>query len=132
MITASGDRGAAHWRIERRRATTSWPSRFDQAELLAAVRSLLRIKRYHDTIEGQAAELAEWNRDARAAGQRPGRASSSAWAGCGGSSSPQLADLVVSSGDESFLESHRREITVVFCDLRGFTAVRRDRSSRRR
>ena len=36
--------------------------------------------------------------------------------------SPQLADLVVSSGDDSFLQSHRREITVVFCDLRGFTA----------
>ena len=36
--------------------------------------------------------------------------------------SPQLADLIVSSGDEAFLESHRREITVVFCDLRGFTA----------
>jgi class 3 adenylate cyclase len=35
---------------------------------------------------------------------------------------PQLVDLVVTSGDESFLESHRREITVVFCDLRGFTA----------
>ena len=35
--------------------------------------------------------------------------------------SPQLADLVVDSGDESFLESHRREIVVVFCDLRGFT-----------
>ncbi len=35
--------------------------------------------------------------------------------------SPQLAELVVTSGDESFLESHRREITVVFCDLRGFT-----------
>ena len=28
----------------------------------------------------------------------------------------------MSSGDESFLESHRQEITVVFCDLRGFTA----------
>jgi class 3 adenylate cyclase len=36
--------------------------------------------------------------------------------------SPQLAELVVSSGDDSFLTSHRREITVVFCDLRGFTA----------
>ena len=33
-----------------------------------------------------------------------------------------MADLIVSAGDESFLESHRREITVVFCDLRGFTA----------
>jgi adenylate cyclase len=36
--------------------------------------------------------------------------------------SPQLADLIVSSGDESILASHRRRITVVFCDLRGFTA----------
>jgi adenylate cyclase len=36
--------------------------------------------------------------------------------------SPQLAELVVSSGGEKLLESHRREITVVFCDLRGFTA----------
>jgi class 3 adenylate cyclase len=35
---------------------------------------------------------------------------------------PQLAELIVDSGDESFLESHRREIVVVFCDLRGFTA----------
>jgi class 3 adenylate cyclase len=36
--------------------------------------------------------------------------------------SPAAADLIVSEGDESFLESHRREITVVFCDLRGFTS----------
>jgi class 3 adenylate cyclase/putative methionine-R-sulfoxide reductase with GAF domain len=36
--------------------------------------------------------------------------------------SPQLADMIVSSGDESILETHRRQITVVFCDLRGFTA----------
>jgi len=35
---------------------------FDQQELLARVRSLVRIKQYHDTIELQAAELAEWNR----------------------------------------------------------------------
>jgi GAF domain-containing protein len=35
---------------------------------------------------------------------------------------PQLAELIVSQGDESVLESHRREIVVVFCDLRGFTA----------
>ena len=44
--------------------------------------------------------------------------------------SPQLAELVVDSGDESFLESHRREIVVVFCDLRGFTAVRRVQRAR--
>ena len=36
--------------------------------------------------------------------------------------SPQVADLIVSSDSEHLLASHRREITVVFCDLRGFTA----------
>jgi adenylate cyclase len=94
---------------------------FDQAELLARVRSLLRIKRYHDTIEAQAAELAAWNQqlerrvEAQVAElERVGRMRRFL--------SPQVADLVVSSGDESFLDSHRREITVVFCDLRGFTA----------
>jgi len=35
---------------------------------------------------------------------------------------PQLAELIVSHGDERILESHRREIVVVFCDLRGYTA----------
>jgi adenylate cyclase len=35
---------------------------------------------------------------------------------------PQLAELIVSQGDEKVLESHRREIVVVFCDLRGYTA----------
>jgi adenylate cyclase len=34
---------------------------------------------------------------------------------------PQLAELIVSQGDEKILESHRREIVVVFCDLRGYT-----------
>jgi adenylate cyclase len=94
---------------------------FDQAELFARVGSLLRIKRYHDTIEAQAAELAAWNRQLEQRVQdqveeleRMGRLRRFL--------SPQLAELVVSSGDESFLTSHRREITVVFCDLRGFTA----------
>jgi adenylate cyclase len=94
---------------------------FDQSELLARVRSLLRIKRYHDTIETQAAELAAWNRQLEQrveeqveALERMGRLQRFL--------SPQLAELVLSSGDESFLQSHRREITVVFCDLRGFTS----------
>jgi adenylate cyclase len=34
---------------------------------------------------------------------------------------PQVADLTVASGTEKQLESHRREITALFCDLRGFT-----------
>jgi class 3 adenylate cyclase/CheY-like chemotaxis protein len=94
---------------------------FDHAELLARVGSLLRIKRYHDTIERQTAELAAWNRQLEQRVQeqvdaldRMGRLRRFL--------SPQLAELVMSSGDESFLRSHRREITVVFCDLRGFTA----------
>jgi GAF domain-containing protein len=37
--------------------------------------------------------------------------------------SPHLAELLVSSGNERLLQSHRREVTVVFCDLRGFTAI---------
>jgi len=36
--------------------------------------------------------------------------------------SPQVAELIVSSGEEKLTESHRQEITVVFCDLRNFTA----------
>ncbi|HEX2157947.1 MAG TPA: response regulator [Actinomycetes bacterium] len=119
MITASGDQ-------ERLLAIEAGADDFvtkpfDQAELLARVRSLLRIKRYHDTIEAQAAQLAEWNRTLSERVQeqveqleRMGRLRRFL--------SPQLADLVVSSGDESFLDSHRRDITVVFCDLRAFTA----------
>ena len=94
---------------------------FNQPELLARVRSLLRIKAYYDTIQGQAAQLAEWNQtlEARVQAQveelqRLSRLRRFL--------SPQVADLIVSSGDEGMLEGHRREITVVFCDLRGFTA----------
>jgi adenylate cyclase len=119
MITASGDREKANAIEAGADDFISKP--FDQAELLARVRSLLRIKRYHDTIEAQAAELAEFNRQLEQRVQeqvgeleRVGRLRRFL--------SPQIADLVVSSGDESFLASHRREITVVFCDLRGFTA----------
>jgi class 3 adenylate cyclase len=35
---------------------------------------------------------------------------------------PQLAELIVSQGNEKILEAHRRDIVVVFCDLRGYTA----------
>jgi class 3 adenylate cyclase len=100
----------------------------DQAALVARVKSMLRIKALHDTVQEQAAELkaqsaqlAEWNRtlEQRVAAQlaeleRVGRLKRFL--------SPQLAELIVSAGDEKLLESHRREITVVFCDLRGFTA----------
>lgn len=93
---------------------------FDQQELLARVRSLLRIKQYHDTIQSQTAELAEWNRtlEARVEEQvdeleRMNRLRRFL--------SPTLAELILSQG-ESILESHRREIAVLFADLRGWTS----------
>jgi class 3 adenylate cyclase/CheY-like chemotaxis protein len=93
----------------------------DQAALVARVKSMLRIKALHDTVQDQAAQLAVWNDalERRVAEQlaqleRLGRLKRFL--------SPQLAELVVSAGGERLLESHRREITVVFCDLRGFTA----------
>jgi adenylate cyclase len=94
---------------------------FDQAELLARVRSLLRVKEYHDLIERQAAELAEWNRtlEARVNEQV---AELERLARLRRYLSPQIAELVLSAPDETALESHRREVAVLFCDLRGFTA----------
>ena len=91
------------------------PKPFDQAELLARVRSLLRVKRYHDIIQDQAATL-----EARVAEQlgeleRLGRLRRFL--------SPQLADLIVSSPDENILKSHRRQVAVLFCDLRGSTVL---------
>jgi len=119
MITASGDQEKLTAIEAGADDFVSKP--FDHAELLARVRSLLRVKRYHDTIEAQAAELAAFNQqlEQRVREQvdeldRLGRLRRFL--------SPQLAELVVSSGDDSFLESHRREITVVFCDLRGFVS----------
>jgi CheY-like chemotaxis protein/class 3 adenylate cyclase/DNA-binding CsgD family transcriptional regulator len=95
---------------------------FDQAELLARVKSLVRLNRYHDTIEKQATELAEWNRtlDQRVQSQleeleRLGRLRRFL--------SPALADLIVSADGEPLLESHRRQIAVVCCQLPGFRAL---------
>ncbi len=100
----------------------------DHAALSARVRAMLRIKALHDTVqdqakrlEDQAAELSLWNRtlEERVAAQlgeleRIGRLKRFL--------APQLAELIVSTGDEGVLESHRRDIVVVFCDLRGYTA----------
>ena len=97
------------------------PKPFNHEELLTRVRSLLRIKRYHDTIKAQAAELAELNRtlEERVHSQveeleRLQRVRRFL--------SPQLADAVVSSGDETILASHRREVAMLFADLRGWTS----------
>lgn len=94
---------------------------FNHDELLARVRSLLRIKRYHDTIAAQSAELLDLNRtlEDRVEAQvlelertRKLRRFLS----------PQLADALVSSGDDSILQSHRRNVAMIFADLRGWTS----------
>ena len=92
---------------------------FDQQELLLRVRSLVRIKRYHDTIRAQAEELAEWNRtlEARVAEQVE---ELERMAQLRRFLSPTLAEVALSRGD-SVLESHRRELAVLFGDLRGWT-----------
>ena len=117
MITASGDQEKVH-AIEAG-ADDFVTKPFLPGELVARVASLIRIKRYHDTIETQSMELAAWNRELENRGRpaaRAGRVNR-----LRRFLSPQLADLIVGSGDESFLNSHRREIVVVFCDLRRFT-----------
>jgi len=93
----------------------------NQAELLARVKSLLRIKSLYDELERRKAELAEWNRtlEQRVA---DGIAQLDRMARMKRFFSPQVADLILTGGTEDPLKSHRREITVVFLDLRGFTA----------
>jgi class 3 adenylate cyclase len=93
----------------------------NQAELLARVRSLLRVKELHDKVQTQAAELSEWNKtleqrvqDQVGQIERMGRLKRFF--------SPQLAELIVGGGADDPLKTHRREVTVVFLDLRGFTA----------
>src|SRR5437870_5133655 len=86
----------------------------NQPELLARVKSLLRIKLLHD-------ELADWNRTLERRVEQQ-LAQLDRLERLKRFFSPQLAELIVSGDAEDPLKSHRREITVVFLDLRGFTA----------
>ncbi len=92
----------------------------NRPELLARVKSLLRIKTLQDEVKSQAAELAQWNQTLEERVQeqvdqleRLSRLK--------GFFSPQLAEAIVAGG-EDLLKTHRREVSVVFLDLRGFTA----------
>ncbi len=99
----------------------------DQKALVARVKSMLRIKELHDKteeqaarIEADAARLAGWNESLQkqvaqqvAELDRVGQLKRFF--------SPQVADAIAASGSADLMASHRREITVVFCDLRGFT-----------
>ena len=118
MLTAS--EGAEKTRSIEAGADDFITKPFNRDELLTRIRSLLRIKRYHDTIKSQAAELRDLNRTLEKRVrtqleqlerlQRLRRFLS-----------PQLADAIVSSGDESILRSHRRQVAMIFVDLRGWT-----------
>ena len=100
----------------------------DHAALSARVRAMLRIKSLHDTVQAQARrleeqadELAAWNKtlEERVAAQigeieRVGRLKRFL--------APQIAETILCSSGDEYLESHRCEIVVLFCDMRGFTA----------
>jgi class 3 adenylate cyclase len=97
----------------------------DEVRLLLAfssqLGSALENAQLYDTVQVQAAQLSEWNKtleqrvqEQLAQLERLGRLKHFF--------SPHLAELIVSGGAEDPLRSHRREITVVFLDLRGFTA----------
>lgn len=92
----------------------------NQAELFARVRSLLRIRSLHETVRRQADQLAEWNRalEARVEAQvaeiaRLDRLKRFF---------PRHVADAIARDDESLLRPHRRLVTTVGADLRGFTA----------
>jgi class 3 adenylate cyclase len=94
---------------------------FNPVLLRARIGACLEKKRLREHEQEHLAELAEWNQrlEERVAGQvaeleRVGRLKRFF--------SPQLAELIVAGGAEDPLKSHRRELTVVFLDLREFTA----------
>jgi adenylate cyclase len=100
----------------------------DQAALMARVRAMLRIKALHDTVheqarrlEDQAGELALWNQELEGRvqaqlGQIERMGALKRFL------APQLAELIIARGEDSVLATHRRDIVVVFGDLRGYTA----------
>jgi class 3 adenylate cyclase len=93
----------------------------DQPALVARVKSMLRIKSLHDTVEALAAERAEWNKTLeRRVEEQVGQLER--LERLKRFFSPQLAELIVAGGADDPLKTHRREVTVVFLDLRGFTA----------
>jgi class 3 adenylate cyclase len=104
--------------LNRRLAAANTALLATQRELEASGEALVRA---HGQVQAQAAELAVWNKslEERVAAQL---AEIDRMARLKRFFAPALAELIVSSGNERILESHRRDIAVLFCDLRGFTA----------
>ena len=94
MITATG--GSDLVRALEAGADDFVAKPFDKNELLARVRSLLRVKSYYDTVQRQREALSRFF-------------------------SPAIADLITSDEGKRLLDGHRRAVTVIFCDFRGFT-----------
>jgi adenylate cyclase len=93
---------------------------FDASTLLARVRAMLRMKTLHDQVRDQAAQLAQWNQTLeQRVTEQLAELKHLEW--LKRFLAPQIAEMVITSGDE-ILRSHRGDVVVVFCDLRGFTA----------
>jgi class 3 adenylate cyclase/CheY-like chemotaxis protein len=90
-------------------------------ELLARVKSLLRVQSLFQEVERQRIELAEWNRtlESRVAEQV---AQLERLSRLRRFLSPKVADLIVAGELDDPLNTHRREVVVLFIDLRGFTS----------
>jgi class 3 adenylate cyclase len=86
---------------------------FDSIELLARVRAMLRLKEMHDQLE-------EWNRTLAEKVQQQVR-EIERMSRLKRYLSPQIAETILGE-DDALFKTHRREITIVFLDLRGFTA----------
>ena len=92
-----------------------------QAELFARVRSLLRVKALYDEVSRQRSELAAWSVTLeRRVEEELAEIERLSW--LKRFFSPRLAEKLLSDSRDDALRSHRREISVLFVDLRGFTA----------
>jgi class 3 adenylate cyclase len=86
----------------------------EHGALVARVRAMLRIKALHDEVQALNQGLEAKVRDQVEELERVGRLRRFL--------APQLAQAIVSAGDDKMLENHRREVVALFCDLRGFTS----------
>jgi len=85
----------------------------DHGALVARVRAMLRFKALHDEVQALNESLEAKVRAQVDELERVGRLRRFL--------APQLAQAIISAGDDKLLENHRREIVAMFCDLRGFT-----------